>query len=308
MINVRVGAVLIGAALIALAALGAGQYRRHQSIARAAAVSQQYFPLELKDPLVYKVTKHLSRRILSEKRPSMEQLEDAYYTRLSLEPGTGSPSNAKALRSDKCNTLRVAINSTANTKEEALVDSPEGIRLAATRLLLLPPITTVKPVTFSLTFGNTREGDGYFGWPLLEVVGLAELENKLFQEIEASAPDGSQVFRTPKVERQVLFNVMREETVRFFQSEGEEITLGGATFKTVKLEYSGQLTKNHYYHQIGGAVWLAPKLGVIKEQRQVVFKIYPPEELDPETNLFVKKTRDVLLYEARVVKLLAHPI
>lgn len=296
----RLGAVLIGIGAILLFGLTV-QYKRQQSIARAEAERQQYFPLELKEPLVYKITKHLSRRIIAEQRPSMEQVEDAYYTRLSFE-------GKKAQRSDKCSTIRIAINSTSNTKEEELVAGPEGVRLKESGLLLVPPITTVKPVAFSLTFGDRRGGEGYFGWPLIEVVGLAEQENKLFQEIASSTPDGLRTFRAPSAERQVLFNAMREETVRFFQSEGEEISLGGATFKTVKLEYAGQLTKGHYYHQIAGTLWLAPKLGVIKEQRQVVFKIYPPEELDPATNLFVKKTKDVLLYEASVVKVLAHPI
>lgn len=296
----RVGLVFLGIGLVALVALG-GQYKRQQALARAEAERQQYFPLALDRPLIYKVTKHLTRRIVAEKLPSMEELEDAYYTRLTME-------SAVAQRSDKCNTLRVAINSTSNTKEEPLVAGPDGVRLKGSGLLLVPPITTVKPVTFSLTFGDTRGGDGYFGWPLLEVVGLAEAENKIFQEIYETAPSGEKRFRAPKVERQVLFNVMREETVRFFQSEGEELTLGGATFKTVKLEYAGQLTKGHYFHQIGGALWLAPKLGVVKESRQVVFKIYPPEELDPETNLFVKKTKDVVLYESSITKVLAHPI
>lgn len=304
----RVAWVLIGVSLIGSLALF-DVYRRGENAARESAARLAYFPLALKSPLVYRVTKSLSRRIISEKFGSTTTANDIYFSRLTLEPVDGKvPKSTRATRSEKMSSLALALSTTSNSKEEELVESPAGLRLAASGLLLVPPITPVKPASWSLTFGLTRGGDGFFGWPLLEVVGLAENENKLFLEIIGHGPDGRPVFGRPEAERQVLFNVMREETVRFFQSAGEELTLAGQKLATVKLEYAGQLTKKHLYHQIAGAVWLAPGLGVIKEHRKVVFKIYPKDVLDPATDTFGKKTGDVLLYETEVVKLLAHPI
>lgn len=301
------GWVLIGLALIG--SLGAfGQARREQARLRAEAARQQYFPLELKEPLVYRITKSLTRRILSDKFPDRRELTDGYYSRLTLEPGTGKGKSALALRTDKCLTIRMALASTSNTKEEKLVETPQGVRLEASDLLLVPPLSTAHPSTFSLSFGLTRGGEPFFGWPLIEVVGLSEQENAIFQAITGNGPDGRPIFGAVDADRQVLFNVMRDESVRFFQSPGEEIELGGKSIRTVKLEYTGQLTKDNQFHQITGTLWLAPQLGVIKEQRNVLFKLHPRDVLDPETQVFRKVTKDTVLYESQIVKLLSHPI
>lgn len=306
--SVRVALVLIGVALIGSLAL-VGVYRREEQAARESASRLHYFPLELVKPHVFRITKSLTRRVISEKFGATERLTDAYFSRLSMTPTfVKPPRTARASRSEKCQTIRLALATTSSSKEEELTESPEGVRLAASGLLLVPPITPVKPVTWSLTFGLTRGGDGFFGWPLMEVVGLAENENELFVEIIGNALDGRPLFGKPEAERQVLFNVMREETVRFYQKEGEELTLGGQTVKTVKLQYAGQITKKNQFHQVAGAIWLAPKLGVVKEQRQVVFKIIPRDVLDPATENFKKATQDAVLYEAEVTKLLTQPI
>lgn len=306
--SLRVAWVLIGVSLIGSLAFF-GVYRRDEALSREAAVRAQYFPLDLPGPHVFRITKTLSRRILSEKFPRTDRFTDAYFSRLALTPSSNQPRlSARASRSEKCSTIRLALATSSNSKEEELQESPEGVRLKASGLLLVPPISLARPVSFALTFGLTRGGEGFFGWPLLEVVGLTENENELFVEIIGNATDGRPTLGKPDADRQVLFNVMREETVRFFQSEGEELTLGGSTVKTVKLEYAGQFTRKNQFHQIAGAIWLAPKLGVVKESRQVVFKIYPRDVLDPATDTFRKSTRDVVLYEAGVVKLLARPI
>jgi hypothetical protein len=203
---------------------------------------------------------------------------------------------ARASRSEKCATLVLALSraATAASKEVELFESPDGVRLGGTDLLLVPPLTPLRPASFSLTFGLTRGPDGFFGWPLLEVIGMTEEEKKLVDE--------------PGIEHQTLFNVMREESVRFFLAAGEELPIGGASASTVRLEYSGQLTRKNAFHQVAGALWLAPGLGIVKEQRQVVLKLYPREVYEPETGAFRKASEEVVVFESEATKLLVHPL
>lgn len=277
---------MIGVSLIGSLALF-GVYQRSESRARESALALAYFPLDLREPLVYHITKSLIRRNAFEKQPSVETADDAYYSRLTLEKG-------HAARTEKCISVEMALRTLSDSKGEDLELQADGIHLSPTGLLLVPLLTPLKPRSWSLSFGLTRGGDGFFGWPLLEVIGMTDRENALFAAAGA--------FGEADTARQTVFNVMREETLRVFQTAGEDVTLGGKEIRTVKLEYSGQLSRLNTFHQIAGAIWLAPGLGVIKEQRRVIYRAYERSR-DP-----ARGNRDTVIFEADVTKLLAHPI
>lgn len=271
-------------------------YRKSERAARESAIRLQYFPLELESPLVYRITKSLVRKVIDDRKPEVETAEDSYFSRLTLEPLAGKPGEkrARAARSEKCATIEMALRTSSNSKEEELYESPDGVRLEGPGLLIVPPLSPENPVDFSLTFGLTRGPEGFFGWPLLEVVGMSEHERHLWTE--------------PEIDRQSVFNVLKEESVRFYSSPGEELELQGAKIRTLKLEYRGHQTKKNVYHEIAGALWLAPKVGVVKEQRQVVLKVYPKEVYDEKGQRFVSSGQRVTVFESEITKLLAHPL
>lgn len=270
-------------------------YRKSEQAARESALRLQYFPLELESPLVYRIAKRLTRKIIDDKNPEERWAADEYFTKLTLEPTASRPGEkrARAVRSEKCATLAMAIQTRSNSKEEELFETPDGVKMAGPGLLLVPPLAPQRPVDFALSFGLTRGPEGFFGWPLLEVVGMSEEERHLHIE--------------PQIDRQSLFNVLKEETVRFFPRPGEELTLGGGPVRTLKLEYSGHQTKKNVYHEIAGALWLAPKIGVVKEQRQVVLKVYPKETYDEQRG-FAPGAPRVVVFQSEITKLLAHPL
>lgn len=270
-------------------------YRKSEQAARESAIRLQYFPLELPSPLVYRVAKTLTRKVVDDKKPEQRSAADEYFTKLTLEPVATKPGEkrARAVRSEKCATLAMAIQTRSSTKEEELQESPDGVKLAGPGLLLVPPLTPERPADFALTFGLTRGPEGFFGWPLLEVIGMSEEERHLHIE--------------PEIDRQALFNVLKEETIRFFPRPGEELALGGEAVRTLRVEYSGHQTKKNVYHEIAGALWLAPRIGVVKEQRQVVLKVYPKETYDEQRG-FSPGAQRVVVFQSEITKLLAHPL
>jgi hypothetical protein len=271
-------------------------YRKGQRAARESAIRLAYFPLELESPLVYHVKKSLIRKVVDDKKPEVRTAEDTYFTRLTLTPVASQPGEkrARASRTEKCATLAMALQTVSSSKDEELYESQDGVRLAGPGLLLMPPLSPLAPVDFTLTFGLTRGPEGFFGWPLLEVIGMTEEERGLHVE--------------PDVDRQSIFNVLKEETVRFYSAPGEDLTLGGAEVRTLKLEYRGHQTKKNVYHEIAGMLWLAPGIGVVKEQRQVILKVYPKETWNEKEQKFETLGRRVVVFEAEITKLLAHPL
>ena len=294
--SVRVVSVLVGVSVIGSLALF-DVYRRGENAARETARALACFPLELPEPAVYRITKTLTRQVVSEKFPSTATVHDTYFTKLTLAHG-------RASRSEKCASLEQALASTTETKVEELVQAKDGVRFADTGLLLCPDVAPLAPVTFALTFGLTRDGDGFFGWPLIEVIGLTDPENALFGELSPQSGKTAE-FVKPEADRQTLFNVQREETVRFIQSPGEVVTLSGQLVSTIKLSYSGHLTRANSFHEIAGAVWLAPGRGVIKEQREVRFTLYARDLFDEKHGTYARPHGDHVQYEAAVTKVLA---
>lgn len=287
---------LVILAVVASTLYFADVYRKSERAAAESAARLAYFPLELESPVVYHVSKKLTRRVLDDQKPEDREAHDTYFSRLTLEPVGAKPGErrSRAVRSEKCATLAMALATKSSSKDEELIESREGVRLAGPGLVLVPPLTPEKPVSFSLSFGLTTGPEGFYGWPLLEVVGMSDEEKKLDVE--------------PDVDRLSVFNVMKDETLRFGSHPGEEIALGDAPLRTIRVEYTGQITKKNVYHQIAGALWLAPKLGVVKEQRQVVMKVYPKPVFDPATSTFRPLEKRVVLFESQVTKLLAHPL
>jgi hypothetical protein len=294
--RIAVTAIAVLAIGLATGATFYGVYRRSQRAARESAAQEAYFPLGLDGDLVYKISKQVTRRVMDDAKPSMATVEDAYFTRLRIRKGSESGS-AFASRSEKCGSLALALSTLSTSREERLVVEDGAVRMLrkAGPLLLVPLLTALAPQSFSLAFGSTGQGEWFYGWPFVEEVGMSREETELFNE--------------PGYDRHLLFNPLREESITFFQARGSDrIQVGARSIPMLRVDYSGQLTKEHVFHRMQGAMWLGSGLGVLKEQRDVLVKVHPRPVWDEEKKVFHYPSRAVVQYEARMTKLLVHPI
>ncbi|MBI4863402.1 MAG: hypothetical protein HY815_24515 [Candidatus Riflebacteria bacterium] len=269
--------------------------RRERSRVAASARRVEYFPLELPSQLVHRIGKHLTKRIMDESRPRMESAQDIYYSRIRLERGE-APGRFKALRSDKCYTIQMALSSISQTREEELRRTDDAVVLHRTERQLLPLLTPELPQTFSLEFGQPTKANPFHGWPLLEEIGMTREEHALFPP------------EVTDVNHHALFNPIVGQTVRFFQGPTAPLKVGSRSLQAMKVTFTGAFSGQHVVHRVEGALWLAAGIGVIKEERQINVKFYPRPLWDGEKKVFRYLTKAVTVFETRTVKLLAHPI
>ena len=279
-------------ALLLVIGLGAGFFAIHRletsrSIRRAR--EQTCFPLEAPSPLVYRITKQLTRRILDDKKPEFRSLEDAYFTRVRFEAGP-TPGRTRLVRTEKCATLEMVMRTISASKEETLFAGERGLVLGRTGEEILPFVALQSAVSFSLTFGKPSPKGSFYGWPLLEEIGMAREEVGLVN--------------TRSVDDHAVYNPIQGESVTFYQQKGDSVSVAGRDVACAKIAYSGQKSVKNVFHRIEGAVFLAPKIGIVKEERDLTMKVYPEPIFDAEKNVHRYLTRSVTLFKTHTIKLL----